>query len=145
MGCSRENRTDGRPDLCASLADIYGWGREPSGFQTGLVVRCERLAITPLRQFQPGDLRVMLGQQFAPEILVPMALDLLEANPLLDAELFEGDLLSMVLHQELAVWRDRPDLLFRVRQMLDHTPLEEALQHVQTAISDFYARIASLG
>nr|WP_281416200.1 contact-dependent growth inhibition system immunity protein [Deinococcus aestuarii] len=118
---------------------------KPSSFRSGLIDRCERLLVTPLRNFKPGDLRVMLGQQFYPETLVPLALPLLEENPLLDAELYPGDLLSGTLHQATAFWKTSPDLLARIQAVADRVlAAADLFETVRRDIEDFKARTASL-
>lgn len=118
---------------------------KPASFRSGLIDRCERLLVTPLREFKPGDLRVMLGQRFYPETLVPLALPLLEEEPLLDAELYPGDLLSGTLHQTTSFWRTSPDLLARIQAVPERALANaELFEPVRRDIEDFKARTAPL-
>ncbi|WP_442877208.1 contact-dependent growth inhibition system immunity protein [Deinococcus sp. YIM 134068] len=129
-------------DVGQSLAQLHHLlPLEPSSFRSGLIIRCERLLITPLRQFEPGDLRVMLHQRFYPETLVPLALPLLEGEPLLAAELYPGDLLSSVLHQTADFWSDSPDLFIRTQAVADQALLgAELFESTRRDIEDFKAR-----
>lgn len=115
------------PDLQHSLTQIYNLGVVPPSFRSGLIDRCERLLLTPLIQFEPGDFRVMLGQQFYPETLVPLALLLLEDQPLIDGDLYEGDLLSAVVHQKAEFWKAQPELRNRVEVVIARALADEQL------------------
>ena len=77
------------------------WG-EPV-FRSSLVVACHELRRKPLNQFTAAELRRMIGQRMGLEFLVPIALDLLEKNPLVNAYFYPGDLLSVVLKVDRAV------------------------------------------
>ena len=46
----------------------------------------------------------MIGQSIGLEFLVPLALEILERNPLIDAEFYPGDLLSHTLGQDNDFW-----------------------------------------
>lgn len=54
--------------------------------------------------FSSDDLRFMIGQGRGIEILVPIALDHIESDPLLEAGYYSGDLLSIVLHVPDGYW-----------------------------------------
>ncbi len=64
----------------------------------------------PVGELTDGEIRTAMGQQFSLAILVPMALDRLRQNPLLEADLFEGDLLKSVLSVKPAFWLQQPGL-----------------------------------
>jgi|SRR5579883_1283906 len=81
--------------------------------------RCIELADIPLKDFQPCDLRVMLGQQIAPEYLVPLALTFLEICPELESEFHKYDLLAFTVDQKSAFWRKNPDLTEKMEAILD--------------------------
>ena len=89
-------------DTNSTLEELDGedWG-EPSNDDTGLVKRCLRLRRTPLKQFSPADLRVMLNQRFCVDQLYPLALPFLQEHPGLDAEFYPGDLLETLLRRQI--------------------------------------------
>jgi hypothetical protein len=60
---------------------------------------------------------LLLGQEIAPEILVPLALDLLEQNLCLESDLYPGDLLVAVLSQRDKFWLDNDDLHLRASEV----------------------------
>src|SRR5690242_12135913 len=97
-------------DRSKSLQQLEGrdWG-EPE-FDSHLVTECHRLHRVPLRDFTAENLRIMIGQQISLPHLVPIALELLNADPLVAGDFYEGDLLMAVLRVESAFWRKHPVL-----------------------------------
>ena len=92
-------------------------GDPPPG-STALVQRCVRLRRKPLGQFTAEDLRVMLGQEIAVPILLPLAVAALGKDPLAEGDLYPGDLLVAALSLPASAWtarqRDRDRLLAAV-------------------------------
>jgi len=62
------------------------WG-EPQ-YSSYLVKECHRLRKVQLKDFSPADLRVMIGQSISLKYLIPLALDILENDPFIDAYYF---------------------------------------------------------
>jgi hypothetical protein len=95
----------------SSLADLlperYG-GDQSTANDTPLARRCNALLKKPLDAFQAEDLRVMILQGIAIEYLVPMALDLLENDPLVKGDYYPGDLLNAVLSVTPSYWTMKP-------------------------------------
>jgi hypothetical protein len=63
---------------------------DPSPSSTRLVRRCHELRRVPLQEFTTEDLRLMLAQQIAVPILLPMALDELAEDPLVEGDMYPG-------------------------------------------------------
>lgn len=83
--------------------DGHNWG-SPDTAPTGMVARCLRLRRTPLKDITLGDLRLLVSQQIGLRTLVPTALRLVSEEPLLEAELYPGDLLSALLRIDKDYW-----------------------------------------
>ncbi|MEO6233297.1 MAG: contact-dependent growth inhibition system immunity protein [Ferruginibacter sp.] len=81
----------------------HNWG-DPATAPTNLVKRCIELSRVPVGNFTFGDLRVMIGQKFGLQYLIPLAIEKLEDNIFVDAELYEGDLLEDVLKIDTSFW-----------------------------------------
>jgi hypothetical protein len=88
------------------------WG-EPT-YRSSLVITCHRLRRKPLNQFTVEDLRIMIGQQISLPILVPIAVERLEVEPLAEGRYYPGDLLAMVLKIDETFWTNHPDSFQRV-------------------------------
>jgi hypothetical protein len=79
------------------------WG-DPEPDSTVLIRRCAELRRKPLTEFTVEDLRIMLGQQIAVPILLPIALDVLVENPRAEGDFYPG----AVLRLPASVWASRP-------------------------------------
>jgi len=97
-------------DRSKSLQQLEGdaWG-EPT-YDSYLVTECHRLRRVPLREFTAEDLRIMIGQRIGLPYLIPIALEVLHADPFAEGAYYRGDLLAAVLRAEVAFWRQYPDL-----------------------------------
>ena len=69
----------------------------PEGDSTLMVERCHALRKVPIGHLSPADLRLLLGQDIGVRFLMPLALDLLESDPLIEAEYYPGDLLHAAM------------------------------------------------
>jgi len=80
------------------------WG--PPTFPSYVVTTCHEMRKIPLKQLTAEHLRLVIGQQFSLPYLVPLALDELRENPLLDVTHYEGDLLRnlLILPDEYYEW-----------------------------------------
>jgi hypothetical protein len=107
---------------------------------TYLVRRCHELRRKPLSEFAPEDLRIMIGQQIALPYLVPRALNLLAADPLVSGDLFPGDLLEAVMRIDGSYWDTQPDQRARVIALTDSlVPVDG---EVRAAIESFRSQHA---
>ncbi len=79
--------------------------------------RLAHLWRVPVAEFRPADVRFVIAQGFRLEWLVPAALDLLEADPLLFAEYFPGDLRRAVAEIAPDFWAREPGLRARYERV----------------------------
>jgi hypothetical protein len=71
----------------------------------------------PVGQLSSGELRLLIGQEIGLSYLVPVALDLLEAEPLAEGDFYPGDLLNSVLSLGPLFWNSHKDLWARADEM----------------------------
>jgi hypothetical protein len=83
------------------------WGNPPAD-GSFLIQRCHELRRKPLAQFTVEDLRIMLGQDIATTILLPLAVDILVTDPLVEGDFYPGDLLWAVLRLPDSTWSAMP-------------------------------------
>jgi hypothetical protein len=83
------------------------WG-DPPADGSCLVRRCTLLRRKPLAEFSVEDLRIMLAQGVGVPVLLPLAVDVLVADPRAGGDLYPGDLLETVLRLPAAEWRAIP-------------------------------------
>jgi hypothetical protein len=103
-----------------SVEDVEGvnWG-DPPADATYLIRTVLSLRRTPVGELSAGDLRILLGQQVAPTVLVPLALEVLLDDPLTETTSYPGDLLQSVLRLPGSFWDGHPGLLEDLTVVLD--------------------------
>jgi hypothetical protein len=101
------------------------WGVPPAD-SSFLVRRCFELRRKPLAQFTVEDLRIMLGQQLAVSILLPLAADVLATDPLIEGAFYPGDLLCAVLRLPASAWSALPGTRQRLASAVADLDLAEA-------------------
>ena len=82
---------------------------EPS-VKTNLVVECHRLRKIPITTLSVENLRILIGQKIGLNFLVPVALEILEGNPLVSGAMYKGDLLANLASVPEAFWVNNPEL-----------------------------------
>jgi hypothetical protein len=145
-----------------TLNDIYGWeAADPFATDfphapSGVVVRTHELLGKPVGQFEPEDIRFLLGQGIAVEIILDRALELLEPDPLVDIEYYDGDLMCAVLDAVLRPGRDHVQadtdraarilaLAERALEELHTTPDYEWPRATDTTRAQIEAQVKALG
>jgi hypothetical protein len=78
---------------------------------TRLVTTCHRLRKKDIDSFKIEDFRIMLGQGMGVRHLAPLAIAILEDSPLVEGDLYPGDLLAALIrernHDALEPWAQR--------------------------------------
>ncbi len=118
--------------LTSDTIDEIEGAREPDPDPdvTNVIRRCLALRRKPLSQFTTEDLRLMLGQQIAVPILLPMAVAVLADDPLAEGDYYPGDLLYAVVRLPESAWLSAAH---------DRDRLVEALRATQVPNGDVYA------
>ena len=75
-----------------------------------LASECRRLYALPITKLTTEELRLLIGQLIGLEHLVPVALDVLEKDPLVGGKLYSGDLLQSVASAPEEFWVANPSL-----------------------------------
>lgn len=106
-------------DRTKTLTEIEGdeWG-EPE-FHSSLVIRCHELRKKSLNEFTIEDLRLLIGQNFSLDYLIPIALEYLKDDLLAEGMYYPGDLLYNVLSIKHHFWLDNEDLKCEMDQLLE--------------------------
>lgn len=105
-------------DLRKSIQELesHDWGEATYG--SYLVTTCHRLRRKPLIEFTLEDLRLMIGQEISLPILIPIALERLEEEPLAKGDFYPGDLLAAVLRIDDLFWSRHPEPSLRISQIV---------------------------
>ena len=101
------------------------WGAPPVD-ASFLVRRCTELRRKPLEEFTVEDLRIMLGQEIAVPVLLPLAVDVLAADPCAEGDYYPGDLLWAVLQLPASAWSAVPELRQRLAAAVAAVDLDDA-------------------
>jgi hypothetical protein len=119
-----------------SLDDIEGetWGPPPED-ATSLVAAIHALRRKPVCELTAADLRLLIGQRIGLDVVLPRALVVLQQSPLIEADLYPGDLLAAALHLPESYWRDHAALLAEVRAVL--ASVEELPPQLETGVARF--------
>jgi contact-dependent growth inhibition (CDI) system CdiI-like immunity protein len=119
-----------------SLEQLEGhaWGDPPAG-ASRLVATVHELRRRPIGQLGVEDLRVLIGQQVGLDVLVPIALDVLAAEPLTAGDFYPGDLLASVLRVPGDYWQIHPSWGARLRDIIRVVEADD--QYLQREISAF--------
>lgn len=72
--------------------------------ESGVAIRAHSLADRHIEDLSPGDLAFCLRQGIAVQAVMEKAVDLLASQPIVEAELYPGDLLSSAIHAEGKGW-----------------------------------------
>lgn len=112
------------------------WG--PANYSSHVVRECHRLRRVVLEHMTPGDLRIQIGQKLSLRWLVPMALDVVEGDPLCFADFYAGDLLKVLLELPESYWDAHLDLEARLVGVLG--TIEETPEELTEACLKFKSR-----
>jgi CDI immunity proteins len=109
-----------------SLEQIEGdfWG-DPPADATRLIATVHELRRRPIDKLGIEDLRVLIAQQEGLDVLLPLALDRLEQNPLAEGDFYPGDLLVAVMRVPPAYWQAHPTEATRLRSIVAAVDLDE--------------------
>jgi hypothetical protein len=118
------------PAESLSLEQIEGkqWG-PPGPGDTRLAAEVLRLRTVPVADLTTENLRLLIGQQVGLSVLVPLAVQQLQRDPLAEGDYYPGDLLASLLRLPASFWADNPALAGRLRLLvsaLDDVPAEIA-------------------
>jgi len=79
------------------------WGDPPDG-SSSLIATVHELRRKPIGHLTAEDLRVLLSQRVGVDTLMPLVLERLEKEPLLEGDFYPGDVLAAVLRISPEYW-----------------------------------------
>ncbi len=101
---------------------------DPDTGWTPLVRNVYRLRKIPIGNFEPADYLVLLSQQLSIKYLVPSAVEILESQPLIDSQYYEGDLLVATMRIPDDYWSENQEQLKQVQRIAKTAELEVTRQ-----------------
>jgi len=102
-------------DLSQSIEQLSGvdWG-QPEASATLMIKRCFALVKKPLNRLGNDEIRLAVSQKIGDPFIIDLAMARLEADPLLDAEHYPGDLLAALVRAGDDFWKERTGLRERL-------------------------------
>ncbi|MGO9112778.1 MAG: contact-dependent growth inhibition system immunity protein [Thermoguttaceae bacterium] len=97
-------------DRRKTLTELEGQDWGPPNFDSHLVTTIHQLRHKPLEQFTVADLQMFIGQNMSLEFLLPIAIEHLQDDPLVEGDYYQGDLLVAVLRIQSTFWSNHPEL-----------------------------------
>jgi hypothetical protein len=85
------------------------WPNEKE-YPTGLVKRCHDYRKIPVDKLTIGELRTLIGQNIGLKYLIPIAIDFLKTDVLIEGDFYPGDLLESVLKIDKNFWTQNINL-----------------------------------
>lgn len=94
-----------------SIEELEDYHWEDSDFDSYVVQTCQRARKKPLSQLSGEEVRLLLGQKIGLRWLIPVALSIVDDDPLVQITYFEGDLLLQLFRLSDEDWEhNREDL-----------------------------------
>lgn len=103
---------------------------------TPMVKRCLELCKLPLNQFTVGDLRLMIGQEFSLQYLIPLAMEHLRRDIFVEGNYYPGDLLKNVLSVNKQFWSENKHLWFEINELIKDQRKELTSKKISTDLFD---------
>lgn len=122
-----------------SLEEIEGepWGT-PFPSATRLLSAVHRLRLKPICDLTAEDLRVLIGQHVGLEALLPLTLDHLARDPLLEGDYYPGDVLASVLRVPADYWTSHGEQLEALNRII--TRVDQLSEVLASKIEEFRRR-----
>lgn len=103
-------------DLSIEQLENDFWG-EPS-LDSYVVITCHKARKKPICDLSYEEIRLLIGQKIGLKYLLPIALDILKKEPLIEVTFYEGDLMNELLRLEISEWKDS-ELLHRFKSLIE--------------------------
>lgn len=106
-----------------TLTQLEGddWGPPPIEAPPS-IRRCYELRNKPIQDMDIEDLRLLIGQDIGLSHLMPLAIGILEKDPIVRGEDYFGDLLASVLRASHEYYQSNPDIKKRVGKIMETLP-----------------------
>ena len=109
---------------------------DPNHAPTPMVKRCLELCRTPLNEFAVEDVRLMIGQEFSLKYFVPLAIEFITRDILVEGEYYPGDLLTNILQIDPSFWRENEPMWRQIFELMKDKRAELAIHKIDTTTFD---------
>jgi hypothetical protein len=124
------------------------WPALPADEQDWLIITCNKLRKKPLKEFLIEDLRTMIEQDIGLKYLIPIAIEELESNILVEGDCYPGDLLRCILTGDEKYWKEEKNNWERVCALFeskkDNLKNTDIIWEIQKAWFDAYKKFEKI-
>ena len=100
---------------------------------------CHNARKKPIAKLSYEEIRLMTGQKIGLKYLLPIAVSILEKNPLIEITFFNGDLLTELLRLDIIDWKDnKTDLDNFKKIILDNYSLIKSCEEIPIKMTEKY-------
>ena len=108
----------------------------PNQAPTNMVKRCLELCKISLDKFTVEDLRLMIGQGFSLQHLIPLAIEHLQTDIFVEGNFYPGDLLNNILSVDTKFWVMNKHLWTEINELIKNRRDELAASKISTTLFD---------
>lgn len=108
----------------------------PNEAPTNMIKRCLELCKVPLDKFTVEDLRLMIGQEFSLQYLIPLAIEHLQADIFAEGDFYPCDLLNNILSVDKYFWFANRDLWTKINDLIKNKREELEASKISTKLFD---------
>jgi hypothetical protein len=118
--------------MTKSISELLGKEWPPLGPNASHFHRNLRDAVNkPVDSLTTADLRLLISQDIGLAFVMPLALSIVEQDPLIEVDYFRGDLLDAMLRASSDFYLDHPDIRRRMEEIVDKMPQAlDRLDHI---------------
>lgn len=89
-----------------SLEELENDYWDKPGYESYVVTTCFAARKKPLSELSNEEIRLLIGQKLGLKYLLPLAVDILKTDPLIEVTFYPGDLLKQLLMLKPEDWND---------------------------------------
>jgi hypothetical protein len=127
-----------RDDLSLEQIENDAWG-DPPADATRLIATVHDLRRKPIGLLSAEDLRVLVAQHVGLDVIVPLTLNRLEEQPLLEGDFYPGDVLVAVLRVPPSYWSANPAQMARLKRII--ASIDKPDPELHADIESFQSRL----
>ncbi len=127
-----------------TLEQLLGSDWEKFDFESELINKIKACGKIPLRNLSIEQLRLLIGQSLALDIIIPIALEILDKNILVEGDLYPGDLLLKVLQISPSYWQNHSQQHHQLQQLFEKHSLEINTSVVKKELYTAFQKLQSL-
>ena len=122
-----------------SIEELENDYRSETEFSSYVSETCHNARKKPITKLSYEEIRLMIGQKIGLKYLLPVAVSILEKNPLIEVTFFNGDLLIQLLRLDIIDWKDNKTDSDRFRTIiLDNYSLIESCEEIPIKMTEKY-------